>query len=167
MESGVGKRLMEIIEKRVDELIPYANNPRNNMAAVDSVAQSIKSFGFLVPIIIDKNNVIVAGHTRLYAAKELGLEKVPCISAEDLTEDQVKKFRLVDNKTAEIAEWDFELLKQELAEITGINMAEFGFMLDDIKKYKETAKKEVEAVKKIYCPRCGKLVAVKVGNESD
>ena len=92
---------MKIIEKKVEELIPYVNNPRNNEAAVDFVAASIEEFGFKNPIIIDKDGVIVAGHTRHAAAKKLGLELVPCIMADDLTEQQIKAFRLADNKTAE------------------------------------------------------------------
>ena len=83
----------------VNDLIPYINNPRINDKAVDKVAASIKEFGFKNPIIIDKGNVIIAGHTRLKAAKKLGLEEIPTIKAEDLTDEQVKAYRLVDNKT--------------------------------------------------------------------
>ena len=115
-----------------DKLIPYINNPRINDEAVDVVAASIKEFGFKNPIIIDKGNVIIAGHTRLKAAKKLGLEKVPTIKVEDLTEQQIKAFRIADNKTSEFAEWDMELLKIELEgledEFTGFDMKE----LDDI-----------------------------------
>lgn len=120
---------MTIIELKTTELKEYENNPRNNDAAVDYVAESIKQFGFKVPIVIDARNVIVAGHTRLKAAKKLGLETVPCIVADDLTEEQVKAFRLADNKTAEFAEWDFDLLETELAELAGmdIEMDAFGF----------------------------------------
>lgn len=120
---------MNIISKKVDEVIPYENNPRKNDNAVDYVAKSIKEFGFKVPIIIDKNNIIVAGHTRLKAAKKLGLEEVPCIIADDLTEEQIKAFRLADNKVSEFAEWDDSLLQVELEDI-GINMAEFGFTIN-------------------------------------
>lgn len=105
---------MKVIEKNVNELIPYINNPRNNDNAVDAVASSIKNFGFKVPIIIDKDNEIVTGHTKLKAAKKLGIEKVPCIIADDLTDEQIKAFRLADNKVGEIATWDFELLDSEL-----------------------------------------------------
>ena len=117
---------MEIVNKFVNELIPYANNPRINDGAVNSVAESIKEFGFKVPIVIDKDNVIVAGHTRLKACKKLGIKQVPCIIADDLTEEQVKAFRLVENKTNELAQWDEELLMQELETIS-INMDEYGF----------------------------------------
>lgn len=125
---------MEIINKKIDELIPYENNPRFNDDAVEYVANSIKQFGFKVPIIIDKNNVIVAGHTRYKASLELGLEEVPTIVADDLTEEQVKAFRLADNKVSEKAEWNFELLDEELASITQVQMNEFGFILQDLEE---------------------------------
>jgi site-specific DNA-methyltransferase (adenine-specific) len=118
---------VKIIEKKVEELIPYVNNPRNNEAAVDFVAASIKEFGFKNPIIIDKDGVIVAGHTRHAAAKKLGLESVPCIMADDLTEQQIKAFRLADNKTAELATWDLEKLEIELEAIGDLEMTDFGF----------------------------------------
>lgn len=112
--------------KNVDELIPYINNPRNNDHAVDAVASSIMNFGFKVPIVIDKYNEIINGHTRLKAAKKLGLEEVPVIVADELTEEQVRAFRLADNKVAELADWDDELLRAEMAFI-GIDMTQFGF----------------------------------------
>ena len=118
---------MNIVDKNVDEIIPYINNPRNNDEAVDNVAASIKEFGFKVPIILDKDNVIVTGHTRLKAAKKLGLTTVPCIYADDLTEQQIKAFRLADNKVSEFATWDLEKLDIELAGITELEMMEFGF----------------------------------------
>lgn len=117
---------MKIVMQKVGELKPYKNNPRKNDSAVAAVAASIKEFGFKVPIVIDVNGGIIAGHTRLKAAKKLGLKEVPCIIADDLTPDQIKAFRLVDNKTAELAEWDFDLLKLELDDIQ-LDMAGFGF----------------------------------------
>lgn len=117
---------MEIEYKSIDEITPYENNPRNNDEAAEYVAKSIKEFGFKNPIIIDKDNVIVAGHTRLKAAKKLGIEKVPCIRATDLTEEQIKAFRLADNKVSEIATWDLEKLSLELKEIN-LDMQDFGF----------------------------------------
>lgn len=117
---------MRIEEQRVEDLIPYENNPRNNDDAVDKVALSISSFGFKVPIIVDRNNVIVAGHTRLRAAKKLGLTTVPTIRADDLTDDQIRAFRLADNKVSEFASWDMEKLEQEL-EALDIDMSMFGF----------------------------------------
>ena len=117
----------------ISELKPYENNPRINDKAVDAVAASIKEFGFKVPIIIDKNNVIVAGHTRLKAAQKLGLEEVPVIVADDLTEEQIKAFRLADNKVSEIAEWDFEKLEMELKNIE-MDMSEFNFDMKELTK---------------------------------
>ena len=120
---------LKIFQKNVTDLIPYVNNPRNNAAAVDAVASSIAEFGFNVPIVLDKNNIIVTGHTRLLAAKKLGLESVPCIIADHLTDAQIKAFRLADNRVAELATWDTDLLDQELAELAEIdfNMSAFGF----------------------------------------
>ena len=124
---------MQIIEKKLTELKPYENNPRNNDEAAEYVANSIKEFGFKVPIVVDKDGVIVAGHTRLKAAERLGLKTVPCIVADDLTPEQVKAFRLADNKAGEIATWDFEKLNIELDGITDIDMGELGFDDIDIK----------------------------------
>lgn len=117
---------MNIIYKGLEEIHPYANNPRNNDDAVEAVANSIKEFGFKVPIIIDKNGEIIAGHTRYKASMRLGLTEVPCIIADDLTEEQVKAFRIADNKVAEIATWDLDALKIELEDIQ-IDMSDFGF----------------------------------------
>lgn len=121
---------MQIIEKSITEITPYEKNPRKNDEAVEYVANSIKEFGFKVPIVIDKDGVIVAGHTRYKAAQELGLEKLPCVIADDLTEEQVKAFRIADNKVGEFAEWDFDLLGEELDGIFDIDMSEFGFDID-------------------------------------
>jgi len=156
--------ILQIIEKSITEITPYEKNPRKNDEAVEYVANSIKEFGFKVPIVIDKNGVIVAGHTRYKAAQELGLEKLPCIIADDLTEEQVKAFSLSDNKVGEIAEWDFDLLGEELDGIFDIDMSEFGFDLDlDI----EQTEKEINDCEEINiedyndeqfeceCPRCG------------
>ena len=92
---------MQIIQKQLNELVPYKNNPRINDAAVPAVAESIKAFGFKVPIVIDKNNVIVCGHTRYKAAQSLNMKSVPCIVADDLSDEQIKAFRLADNKVSE------------------------------------------------------------------
>ena len=105
---------MEIQMLSITEIKPYDNNPRKNDDAVEEVANSIKAFGFKNPIIVDKNRVIIAGHTRLKAAQKLGLTMVPVIVAEDLTEDQANALRLADNKTAEIAKWDKKKLEEEL-----------------------------------------------------
>ena len=118
---------MNIIEMSVDDLIPYENNPRKNDEAVDKVALSISAFGFKVPIVIDKDNVIVTGHTRLKAAKKLGIKTVPCIKADDLTDEQIKAFRLADNKVSEFSEWDEEKLMKELEALGDIDMSLYGF----------------------------------------
>src|SRR5690554_1079775 len=118
--------MLKIQNKLVDELIEYDNNPRLNDEAVDVVAKSIKEFGFKVPVIIDENNIIVAGHTRVKACKRLGIKEVPCIIADDLTDDQLKAFRLADNKTHEFALWDDEKLSKELEAIK-MDMFQFGF----------------------------------------
>lgn len=127
---------MNIVKMKVSELIPYINNPRNNENAVDKVASSIKEFGFKNPIVIDKNNVVVNGHTRLLASKKLGLKEVPCIVADDLTEAQVKAFRIADNKTSEYAEWNEELLKIELEQLEEMkfDLECTGFDMDDIEQ---------------------------------
>lgn len=122
---------LNIVYKKTSELKPYENNPRNNDDAVDYVANSIKEFGFKVPIIVDKDNVIVAGHTRLKAAEKLGIDEVPCLVADDLTEDQIKAFRIADNKVSEYSTWDNEKLNEELEGII-MDMGEFGIeTLDD------------------------------------
>lgn len=118
---------MDVVNLKIKDLQPYEKNPRKNDGAVDYVANSIKEFGFKVPIVVDKDNVIVAGHTRYKAAKKLGMKEVPAIVASDLTNEQIKAFRLADNKVAEQAEWDYSLLADELDEILDINMQDFGF----------------------------------------
>lgn len=126
-----------IVKKQLNELTPYANNPRKNDEAVKYVAQSISTFGFKVPIVIDANGVIVAGHTRYKAARSLGLQSVPCIVADDLSDEQVQAFRLADNKVAELAEWDEELLKVELDDILEIDMEAFGFAIGEAEEQDE------------------------------
>ena len=129
---------MTIVMKKIAEIKPYGNNPRHNESAVDAVASSIKEFGWKQPLVIDKDNVIVVGHTRYLSAKKLGLTEVPCHIADDLTEEQIAAYRLADNKTNELATWDFEKLKVELEGISDIDMSQFGFeeleaSLDDVK----------------------------------
>ncbi|SQG92607.1 adenine methyltransferase [Streptococcus dysgalactiae subsp. equisimilis] len=124
---------MEFVDKKLSEITPYKNNPRNNDEAVGPVAESIKEFGFKVPIVVDKNGEIVNGHTRYKAAKKLGLETVPVIVADDLSEEQIKAFRLADNKVGEIAVWDLDLLNEELNDILDLDMSAFGFdVLDNL-----------------------------------
>lgn len=157
---------MQIIEKKLDELREYENNPRNNENAVAAVAASIKEFGFKVPIVVDAAGVIIAGHTRAKAAAQLGLATVPCIVADDLTDEQIRAFRLADNKTGELAGWDFEKLENELAELTGMDMSAFGFVMSDdvdIDEFftdeEESEKKEKEP-QRVQCPHCGEWFEV-------
>lgn len=150
---------MEIKMVKVEDLKPYENNPRFNDDAVQYVANSIKEFGFKVPMVIDRDNVIVAGHTRYKAALELDLKEVPCIVADDLTDEQIKAFRLADNKVGEKSQWNLDLLNDELQEILGIDMDEFGFLKSEeidiadvnVDEYFEDVSNE----KEVICPNCG------------
>lgn len=158
---------MIILEKELHELREYANNPRNNDNAVAAVAASIKEFGFKVPIVIDANGVIIAGHTRAKAAATLGLQTVPCIVADDLTEEQIKAFRLADNKTGELAGWDFAKLEEELAGLE-MDMSAFGFTMSDdvdIDDFFTDAEEkddedEDEEPQRVQCPHCGEWFEV-------
>lgn len=132
---------MKTIDIALKEIIPYENNPRNNDGAVEAVANSIREFGFQQPLVLDKNNVIIVGHTRFKAAKKLGLKTVPCVIAENLTEEQCKAYRLADNKVGELAEWDIEMLAIELSEIE-FDMSDFGF--DEIEEPDEPEKEQKE-----------------------
>lgn len=121
---------MEVKNVSIQDVKPYANNPRNNNDGVDAVANSIKEFGWQQPIVVDKDNVIIVGHTRYKAAKKLGMDKVPVVVADNLSPEQVKAYRLADNKTGELTDWDMGLLDDELADIADIDMSDFGFDLD-------------------------------------
>lgn len=159
---------MKIITKKINEIKPYEKNPRKNDEAVEYVANSIKEFGFKVPIIISKDNVIVAGHTRYKASKQLGLKEVPCIVADDLDENQIRAFRLADNKVSEFAKWDNEMLEEEIKQLD-IELASFGFveqMADEMFPEEEDTdlmdffSDEIEQdgekePKKVTCPFCG------------
>ena len=148
----------------IEEIKEYENNPRRiPEEAVNAVAASIREFGFKVPVILDSENVIVAGHTRVLAAKKLGLSEVPCIVADDLTPEQIKAFRLVDNKTNELTGWDFEKLDLELEELN-FDMSDFGFEIGGEDIDTGAFFTEAEAVqqperknepKVITCPECG------------
>ena len=118
---------MNIVTKRLDELKPYENNAKkHDETQIKNVAKSIKEYGFVQPIVIDKDNVIVIGHCRYEASKTLGIEEVPCVLVDSLTDEQVKALRLIDNKTNE-SPWNFDLLNEELELIKDIDMSEFGF----------------------------------------
>ncbi|WP_292017420.1 MULTISPECIES: ParB N-terminal domain-containing protein [unclassified Megasphaera] len=170
---------MQVIEKQVAELIPYENNPRHNEDAVKFVASSIQQFGFKVPIVISPDNVIIAGHTRVMAAKELGMDTVPCVIADDLTEEQMKAFRLADNKVTEASGWDWDKLEQELDDLTDFDMGAFGFdvdtVLDDtgegsdgtINDFFEAAPdtpeseaRPKESARTVTCPHCGQTFEI-------
>ena len=122
---------VQVIQMKLTDLIPYENNPRINDDAIDIVANSINEFGFKNPIVVDENNIIINGHTRLKAAKKLGLETVPVIKASDLTEEQVKAYRLADNRVAEHSTWDNKLLLQELNDLDKLDVFT-GFTESDI-----------------------------------
>ena len=127
---------MEIIKLKIDEVIPYENNPRNNDEAVAYVAESIKQCGYCSPIIIDEDNVILCGHTRLKALKQLGYKEVECVRKSGMTDEQKKKYRILDNKTAEVAEWNFDLLEAELKDL---DFGDFDFGFDDMPELSEPA----------------------------
>ena len=163
---------MNIIKMKVEDLIPYVNNPRNNENAVDKVASSIAEFGFKSPIIIDKNNVIISGHTRLLASKKLGLKEVPVIKADDLTEAQVKAFRIADNKVSEYAQWNEDLLKIEIDTLkeldfdvldTGFEEFEIDALELKFKEFEDLEGAEADLLnnyeepnkKELCCPSCG------------
>lgn len=149
---------MQIIYKSIEEIKPYENNPRINDEAVEYVANSIKEFGFRNPIILDKNNVIICGHTRLLASKELKLKQIPCIIADDLTDEQVKALRLADNKVAEKSMWDYSKLDEELEDILNIDMSKFDFINNNIDwenvEELEDSNYEEPEHNMLECPKC-------------
>ena len=156
---------MKVVEVSVKELKPYENNPRNNDEAVEILAKSIKDFGFKNPIVIDREKIIICGHTRLKAAKLLGLEKIPCVMADDLTPEQIKAFRLADNKISELSSWDFEKLEVEIGALSdlSVDMSAFAFDMNVLKdtEQKLNAGKELAAENfaddkfNCECPKCG------------
>lgn len=139
---------MNVVEIDISEIVPYDNNPRRNEKAVEAVANSIREFGFKNPIILDKDMVIISGHTRRLAALKLGLKKVPCYIARDLTDEQVRAFRLADNRVASFATWDEEKLRKEIAGIADLDMTAFGFREETIKDIFKDRNVHV-------CPKCG------------
>lgn len=150
---------MQLREVNIDTIKPYENNPRINDKAVDAVAESIRQCGYIAPIIVDENMVVLAGHTRLKALKKLERKTVQIGVAEGLTEEQKKKYRLLDNKTSECADWDFEALEKELEglDFEGFN---FGFgdvlpedIFDDTEDLKSSYSPPEKA--KLKCPCCG------------
>lgn len=156
---------MNVIEVPIDQIKPYENNPRINDDAVQETANSIKEFGFQQPIVVDKNNVVIVGHTRLKAAKKLKLKKVPVVIADRLSDEQVKAYRLADNKTGELAEWDVRLLQIELDDILNLDMDSFGFetqiefdpLNEEIPSIDEPKKEEYFEIK---CKSCGEVMKI-------
>lgn len=122
---------MKVDDVALEKIHPYGKNPRINDDAVDAVVASMNEFGVLVPIVLDSDYTIIAGHTRYKAAQKRGMDSYPCLIADNLTDEQVRAYRLADNKTAEIAIWDRELLDEELQKIEEIEMDLFGFEIED------------------------------------
>jgi site-specific DNA-methyltransferase (adenine-specific) len=151
---------MKIEQISISKIKPYPRNAKKHPPdQVEHIANSIKEFGWQQPIVLDKENVVIIGHGRLQAAKMLGVDKVPCLRAETLTEPQIKALRLADNKTNE-SEWDFELLDTELDDILDIDMSEFGFEISkdfgsDDDYFNEQKEPEVKDGKTCECPNCG------------
>lgn len=151
---------MEVKLVKIAEIKPYDRNPRNNDGAVDAVAASIKEFGWQQPIVVDRDGVIIAGHTRYKAAQKLKCKEVPVVVAENLTDKQVRAYRLADNKTAEAAEWLPDELAAELSDLqSALDMAQFGFDLDaaDIPDFdiEDSQSSEPNASDMCTCPKCG------------
>lgn len=145
---------MNIVEKKIGDLVPYDKNPRDNSLAVQYVEESIRQFGFKVPMVIDKNNVVVCGHTRLLAAKKLKMKTVPCIVADDLTQEQIDAYRLADNRVAEFSQWDFDMLQEELKDIENVDMEKFLFQIIEPTPKKEKMKKDEDGRELVSCPKC-------------
>ena len=124
--SGIAKKgekmNQQVVYQDISQIHPYENNPRNNEAAIEPVAQSIKRFGFRVPILIDGKGTIIAGHTRYEAAKRLGMDKVPCIRVDDLTDEQIRAYRIADNKVAEASSWNDDVLRAEMDALKALDV---------------------------------------------
>ena len=156
---------MQIIQKKLADIVPYANNTKkHDETQIKNVAESIKKYGWVQPVVIDNDGTIVIGHCRALAAERLGIEEVPCVVVSDLTEDEINALRIVDNKTNE-SPWDFDLLSAELPEID-LSDFEFDFnmpteftadMIDDFFDNVEPKEKEP---KKVQCPHCGEYFEI-------
>lgn len=158
------KSASDIIWMDIDEVHPYEHNPRKNDGAVDAVAESITQFGFKSPIIVDADHTIIAGHTRLKAARKLGLEKVPVLVADDLSPEQVKAYRLADNKTSELSGWDYSMLDEELEGIAEIDMGLLGFVepqdLDIESYFADPSESKEKEPRVVTCPHCGETFEI-------
>lgn len=166
---------MNIVDISPEELVFYENNPRDNDEAVPIIANSIERFGFKVPVMIDSNKVIICGHTRVKAALNLGLETVPCIIEDEMSEEDIRAFRIVENKTHELSFWDSSLLRQEMDALDEIEWEDFGFdevqglsdeemqqFFADTGSAKTTSPKPTDSVmvdssepEMVQCPHCG------------
>ena len=161
---------------KLDEIKQYENNPRINGEAIEAVVQSIKQCGYVAPIIVDEDGVILAGHSRYQALKRLGEDETEVLIIDDLTDEQKKKYRVLDNRVAEFSEWDFDKLEDELRQI---DFGDFTFDLDDfifegfededdevdetdtyVDPKKEEKKQELEKKKMLVCPHCGELIDI-------
>lgn len=148
---------MELVKVPLNRLKEYPNNPRYNSDAIDAVEASIEQVGYITPIVVDENYQILAGHTRHSALYDMGVEQVEVIVVRGLSEEQKRKFRLLDNKTAELAEWDLEKLQEEL---DGLDFGDFDFWSKELEKMgdKMIADHKQSEEKIVICPRCGKVV---------
>ena len=148
---------MELVKVSIDQLKPYKNNPRYNDDAVEPVEESIRQVGYISPIIVDEDFCILAGHTRWKSLNELATEEIEVIVVNGLTDEQKRKFRLLDNKTAEIAEWDLEKLQEEL---DGLDFGDFDFWSKELEQMADEmiAEHQSSKDKVVICPRCGKVV---------
>ena len=154
----------ELIYKKVEELQLNTKNPRKNDHAVDTVAKSIEKYGFKAPLIIDTNNIVYCGNTRLKTARKLGLEEVPCIVVTDLTEKEIREYALLDNKTNEIADWDLEMLAEELKELS---LEEFvlDWEIPELEREKEIVEDNCDIEEKLEEePICKRGEVWKLGN---
>ena len=146
---------MELIQISLDMLKPYPNNPRYNEDAVEAVEESIDQVGYITPIIVDENYQILAGHSRWKSLHNLGEEEIDVVMVNGLTEEQKRKFRLLDNKTAEIAEWDLDKLQDELDRV---DFGEYDFWSKELEKMADKLLADKPKEKVIICPKCGKVV---------
>ena len=151
---------MELKKLKLTEIKPYGKNPRKNDGAVDAVAESIKQCGYCSPIVVDENYEVLAGHTRLKALKKLGREECEVVVKDGLTEEQKKKYRILDNKTGEFAEWDLDVLQEQLKDLDfeGFDFGLAQYNVSDINIdgfFAETEQQKEKEPKKIQCPHCG------------
>ena len=158
---------MNIVELQIDEIVPYKDNPRVNKDAINVVKNSLSKFGWQQPLVLDKDKEIVVGHTRYYAAHELGMKKIPCLIATDLDAEKIKAYRIMDNKSSEYASWNYGLLTkemQDILELGGLDLTYTGFSDREIENMIDDIDVEIQAddevarmdeLNLITCPSCG------------